>query len=57
MFCGRVHRDLYGRERRSLERQLVAARTGHDAEAVPLLEWKLTRYPTLHTPASSTAEE
>lgn len=54
MFCGRVHRDLYGRERRSLERQLTAARTGRDTGAVPLLEWKLARYPTLRSPQAAT---
>ena len=57
MFCGRVHRDLYGRERRSLERQLTAARAVGDRAAVSLLEWKLIRYPSLHTAAAQGSEQ
>lgn len=47
LFCGQAHRDLYGRERRSLERQLTAARTAGHAPTISLLEWKLLRYPIL----------
>jgi hypothetical protein len=54
-FCGRAHRDLYGRERRSLERQLAAARTAGHGGAVSLLEWKLVRYPSLHRPPAEAA--
>lgn len=53
LFCGRVHRDLYGRERRSLERQLAAARAGGQSMAISLLEWKLLRYPNLRVLTSS----
>lgn len=55
LFCGRAHRDLYGRERRSLERQLTAARTARQAAAVGLLEWKLLRYPNLRSPSAATS--
>ena len=51
LFCGRAHRDLYGRERRSLERQLTAARAAGQAAVVSQLEWKLIRYPSMHAPA------
>lgn len=47
LFCGRAHRDLYGRERRSLKRQLDAARAGGEHAMIGLLEWKLLRYPNL----------
>ncbi|MCF6733636.1 hypothetical protein [Blastococcus sp. KM273129] len=53
LFCGRAHRDLYGRERRSLERQLAAARAGGQSTAISMLEWKLLRYPTLRVPPGS----
>lgn len=47
LFCGRAHRDLFGRERRSLERQLAAARAAGHVAVVGLVEWKLLRYPVL----------
>lgn len=56
LFCGRAHRDLYGRERRSLERQLVAARAAGQAVRVGMLEWKLLRYPNLRTAPGPVAE-
>lgn len=56
VFCGRAHRDLYGRERRSLERQLSAARASGNSATVSLLEWKLIRYPNLRTLSASQSE-
>lgn len=56
LFCGRAHRDLYGRERRSLERQLAAARTAGHAAVVGLLEWKLLRYPNLRAAPGTLAQ-
>lgn len=47
MFCGQAHRDLYGRERRTLTRQLAAARQAGHGAVVSQLEWKLIRYPSL----------
>src|SRR4051794_41185892 len=48
LFCGRSHRDLYGRERRALEQQLAGARDAGDGRRVGELEWKLLRYPNLN---------
>lgn len=56
LFCGQAHRDLYGRERRSLERQLAAARAAGQAATLGLLEWKLLRYPNLRTASGPVAE-
>ena len=52
LFCGQVHRDRYGRERRSLERQLAVAREAGQADTQSLLEWKLIRYPSLRANAA-----
>lgn len=56
LFCSRAHRDLYGRERRSLERQLAAARAAGQAAAIGLLDWKLLRYPNLRMTAGPVAD-
>ena len=56
LFCGRDHRDRYGRERRSLERQLAVARTAGQGSMQGLLEWKLVRYPNLRAVTAALTE-
>lgn len=57
IFCGQAHRDLYGRERRALIRQLAAARESGQGAVVSQLEWKLLRYPSLQAPRIGTRSD